>query len=360
MFSPRKLDPELEKLRNEVIGPPNLDTVLLHLQKVSSQIHASFIFEKEGKPILQKLCLLLSSTASGKIYADWQDFAAQLGLLQEQIRCIDHDFKGLEDPTYYVLLAYVQSPEATIEKILTALVKLERFDIINRMKESVTDFIGKLITDETTDHNLEIMRPKVIPRAPLVLSPMLKITLSPNEIGNKSSSTVHRTQDFKRTRNNKTTYGSIVMLTFAKNGEQTALDITKQFRSMEPKIGVILLKEQEKYVYSRGVEFVDDCFKQVNYIIPILTKDYVQQISSPTNLYNEENSTLDTKYLKYVFSLLRYEYINQDCCNSRVRCILPESETQNINKFDLHPTLQAWFKESDLKIFAERILLKKF
>lgn len=82
----RKLDPELEKLRKEFVGPPNLDAVLLHFQKLASQIHASFIFEKEGKPILQKLCLLLSSTASGKIYADWQDFAAHLGLLREQIR----------------------------------------------------------------------------------------------------------------------------------------------------------------------------------------------------------------------------------------------------------------------------------
>lgn len=62
---------------------------------------------------------------------------------------------------------------------------------------------------------------------------------------------------------NKATYGSVVMLTFAKDGEQSALNITKMFRSMKPKIGVLILKEQEKYVYSRGVEFVDDCFKQV-------------------------------------------------------------------------------------------------
>ena len=73
-------------MRDEIDGPPNLDTVLLSIQRLSSQVHASYLFEREGKSILQKLCLLLSSTATGKKYADWQDFAAYLGLLEEQIR----------------------------------------------------------------------------------------------------------------------------------------------------------------------------------------------------------------------------------------------------------------------------------
>lgn len=89
----RKFDPELEKLRDEVSGPPNLDTVLLRIQKLSSQVHASYLFANDGKPILQKLCLLLSATATGKLYADWQDFAAHLGLLGEQIRVRFYQFK---------------------------------------------------------------------------------------------------------------------------------------------------------------------------------------------------------------------------------------------------------------------------
>lgn len=56
------------------------------------------------------------------------------------------------------------------------------------------------------------------------------------------------------------------MLTFANDGVKCANNITKIFRSMVPKIGVLILNEQEKYVYSRGVEFVDDCFKQVIYV----------------------------------------------------------------------------------------------
>ena|SRR5436190_1539625 len=82
----RKLDPELEKLRNEVKGPPNLDTIILNIQKVSSRVHAAYLFENVGKPALQKLCSLVSSTATGKTYDGWPEFAAHMGLTMEQIR----------------------------------------------------------------------------------------------------------------------------------------------------------------------------------------------------------------------------------------------------------------------------------
>lgn len=75
----------MEKLRNEADGPPNLDTVNLNIQRESSRIHAAFFFEHIGKAVLQKLCLLLSSTATGKFYNGWQEFAAHIGLTIEQI-----------------------------------------------------------------------------------------------------------------------------------------------------------------------------------------------------------------------------------------------------------------------------------
>lgn len=63
----------------------------------------------------------------------------------------------------------------------------------------------------------------------------------------------------------KQRYGCIVMLTFADDGLSTAEYVTKIFRSKQPRIGVLILQEQEKGVYSRAEEFIDDCFKQVIY-----------------------------------------------------------------------------------------------
>lgn len=54
------------------------------------------------------------------------------------------------------------------------------------------------------------------------------------------------------------------MLTFADDSLETAQHITKIFRSKKSKIGVLILQEQENYVYSRAEEFIDDCFKQIN------------------------------------------------------------------------------------------------
>lgn len=57
------------------------------------------------------------------------------------------------------------------------------------------------------------------------------------------------------------------MLTFADDGKETAQHVAKIFRSKQPKIGVLILQEQENYVYSRAEEFIDDCFRQVEHYI---------------------------------------------------------------------------------------------
>lgn len=67
------------------------------------------------------------------------------------LQCIDYDFKGLQDPTYYVLLAYVQHTDATIDKILSTLQKIHRLDIINQIKDDITDLIDKISQRTTTD-----------------------------------------------------------------------------------------------------------------------------------------------------------------------------------------------------------------
>ncbi|XP_011253471.1 uncharacterized protein LOC105249590 [Camponotus floridanus] len=354
MFTKRKIDPELEKLRNEVQGPPNLDIIILNIQKISSRIHAGYLFEHVGKATLQKLCLLLSSTAAGKMYDGWQEFAAYMGLTMEQIRCIDYDFKGLQDPTYYVLLTYIQSPEATMDKIFSALQKMQRFDIINQIKDYVCDLIN-VLSQCATNEGFEIIQPGYLPKAPLVLSPILTRECKSGMKQNELKCTPYDIQQ----KNTKQRYGCIVMLTFADDGLPTAECITKIFRSKQPRIGVLILQEQEKGVYSRAEEFIDDCFKQVDYIIPILTRGYIERINNIAKIHEIYNN-LDEKYLKYIYSLLRYEYVKNQCCNNRVRCIVPDKDVCTVVRANLHPTLQAWFRESDIDAFVNNILFHKF
>ncbi|CAL7938137.1 unnamed protein product [Xylocopa violacea] len=352
MFAKGKFDPELEKLRREVDGPPNLDTVTLNIERAASQIHASYLFEHNGRPTLQKLCLLLSSTATGKTYSGWQEFATYMGLTMEQIRCIDYDFKGLQDPTYYVLLAYVQNVEATIDRILSALQKMQRFDVINRIKDDIYNLINE-ISQNTRTNESTISRPNSIPRAPLVLTPINFI----QKVQGNTVDSGHVTQD--NLQKAPQSYGCIVMLTFANDGLETVQHVAKIFRSKKPKIGVLILQEQENYVYSRAEEFIDDCFKQVNFIIPILTQGYIERVNNFNKTSAEDQNKLDAKYIKYIYSLLRYEYVRNQCINYRVRCIVPDKDVNTVVKAYLHPTFQAWFRESDIDAFVENILLQK-
>ena len=352
MCAKGNVDPELERLRQEVAGPPNLDAVALNIQSATARIHASYLFEHIGKPTLQKLCLLLSSTASGKTYSGWQEFAAHMGLTMEQIRCIDYDFKGLQDPTYYVLLAYVQHVGATIDKIFGALQKMHRLDVINQIKDSIFYLINAISQNTVVDEST-ILRSKTIPTAPLVLTPMdvtQKIPTRTTDSGHVSQNSLQKT---------KQDYGSTVMLTFADDGLKTAQHIAKIFRSKEPKIGVVILQEHENHVYSKAEEFIDSCYTQVKFIIPILTKGYMEKLNNPMISIEDQNK-LDTKYIKYIYSLLRYEYVKNQCINYRVRCIVPDNEISTVIRAIMHPTFQAWFRESNIDEFVENILLRKY
>ncbi|XP_076651162.1 uncharacterized protein LOC143358131 [Halictus rubicundus] len=341
MFAKSHVDPELEKLRNEVDGPPNLDTVALNIQRATCRIHASHLFEQVGRPTLQKLCLLLSSTATGKPYSGWQEFATHMGLTIEQIRCIDYAFKGLQDPTYYVLLAYVQHDGATIDKILSALQQMHRFDVINQIKDNISNLLDA-VQQETPVSDSTILMTKSIPRAPLILTPLESVQQMQTGAQKKKHS-----------------LGCIVMLTFAEDGLGTVEYISKLFRSHQAKIGVLILQEQERHVYSKAEEFIDNCFEQVNFIIPILTKGYLERIHNHTKIYSEDQNKLDSKYIKYIYSLMKLEYVKNVCVNFRVRCIVPDNEVHTILRANLHPIFQAWFKESCIDTFISNILLQK-
>ncbi|XP_011311146.1 uncharacterized protein [Fopius arisanus] len=485
-------DPDMEILRQELPGPPSLELSVVEIEKSGGKIHAAYLFEEEGIPVLQKMCLLISSTPTGKTYsATWQHFGAHLGLSREQMQCIEYDFKGLQDPTYYVLLTFVQSVDATMDKILEALMKMERWDIIHRLFECLKLFMNNLCRNIQDD---DFSRPECIPKVPLVLSPTIPLSiLNINRLSSKihtaylfgssgipmlqkicrsvgytpagktyngwqelglhlgltkaqlhyikndlkglqdpayyvlwifvqstdatmdkilnafikmnrldiidrlceplmlfikqlninSQSTgilrpkfvldvpsvltsISNSTDMNSGRINPiadegkiNNYGIIVMLTFTADGQEDAQNISRKFREKKPRIGVVTLQEQAKLVYCKAEEFIDDCFKQVNYVIPILTKGYVQRIIDANSFcYRSEENSLDSKYLNYVYSLLRFEYVQNNCYNYRVRCLVPDVQVPTVIKSDLHPTLQAWFRMSDINDFADNILLK--
>ncbi|XP_015600938.1 uncharacterized protein LOC107270431 isoform X2 [Cephus cinctus] len=346
MLAKRNVDPKLEKLRNEIDGPPNLDTLILNFVRQTSRIHAGYLFNPEGEQLRRELCLALSSTDTGKVYSNWQDFGAALGLTIEQIRAIKYYFIGPEDPTYFVLLTYVQSFDSTLDKIIFSLQKINRLDVINRIKDHIENLI-KALAHKGSD----IKRVNFMKRAPEILRPPKQgKEISIKKIEDKGI----KPQRIESGQH----YNSIVLLSFAKNDLQTANRIAKLFRNKEPKIGVIILQEQEEYVFSRGEEFIDDCLAQVHYIVPILTVDYIRAMNSSISQETLSLMELDHKYLKYIYTMIRNKFA-RNCLNKQVRCIIPDKEISEVLRFELNPVLKVWFRESDIDIIAEKISLKK-
>lgn len=47
----------------------------------------------------------------------------------------------------------------------------------------------------------------------------------------------------------------------------------------------------------------------------------MERIKNPRKVYIEDQNKLDAKYIKYIYSLLRYEYVSNQCVNYRVRYV---------------------------------------
>ena len=47
----------------------------------------------------------------------------------------------------------------------------------------------------------------------------------------------------------------------------------------------------------------------------------MERISNTKKVYIEDQNKLDAKYIRYIYSLLRYEYVRNQCINSRVRYV---------------------------------------
>lgn len=66
------------------------------------------------------------------------------------LQCIDYDFKGLQDPTYYVLLAFSQLADATMDKMILALQKIDRPDVIIRVADSFDNLVQEVFQNRSS------------------------------------------------------------------------------------------------------------------------------------------------------------------------------------------------------------------
>lgn len=362
----------MDDLRDNGKTKINADAVAARLQQKTSDIHAGWLFDYEGEPILQIICRYVGAPAAGKTHSPhWTEFANYLGEKQVtsvQQKNIENHLTRMETPVWWVLATYAQWDDATLARVIDALQQTKRKDVISLINNAVCALVDYINNDvRSEDNKTGIIRPATVPWVPLVLRPTLldirnkvekvykiiNVTSIPPIVEANGNEPINDPRGQRR----NVSFALIVMLTFADDGVAAAKRITKILRSHEPRIGVLSLNEQMHHVWESGREFVDDCLDQVDMIMPILTQGYLEAIKgSSTAQEPDEGFGKDQEWAKYIFTCFTSECIEDDCKNKRVRSIVPKENPQRPRKLDM--ALRSWCPEAEIQQFIQ-VFLKK-
>lgn len=110
------------------------------------KFHATLLFEPEGWQALKDICLGISGIPIHSSTKGWRDFAAELDLNFYEIGCISNYTH--EDYSELVLKAFAQDKNATIDKILQAIVNIQRWDVIRKSSKSLEYLYETILSKE--------------------------------------------------------------------------------------------------------------------------------------------------------------------------------------------------------------------
>ncbi|KDR22395.1 uncharacterized protein LOC110826926 [Zootermopsis nevadensis] len=388
-------NPELEAMRKTakekaVESLPNLEHRIAELQTKTSRLHSAFLFDdSHGLMTLQMLCRCLSSTRNSLNFAGWEEFGIHLGLNPLVIECIKHSFTS-QDPTYYILLAFVQHEDATLNKVVDALKEMGRLDVINRTINlmsgladdvmgshtnneesgyfSISDGHSDSLSDTEVSNRSSIIRPLSIPSAPFIFREIVsqRFISQPHTAIQTGNFEEENYQTAVAIRSRPTVqYACKVLLTFASDGLDTAQQIAREFRKKRENllhIGVVILNEHSDLVNNNPEQFISACFHQVDYVVPIITENYLKAIATRDNRIDSSMLCMDPKYVKYIYTLMSTYYLRNGCINDKIRCVVPDSSvhlTQN-HPVMIRPLFQVWVRASEVEQLSCRLLQYRF
>lgn len=151
------------------------------------------------------------------------------------------------------------------------------------------------------------------------------------------------------------------MLTFTYDCASIAILIAENLKKIRngKRIGVIMLEDHKELVYEQEELFVSKCFQGCHYVVPILSTQYLDLISSKDNGDCNVVDNLDHKYARYISSMMTTQYMAKNCRNTKIRCIIPHEILKDVlqhPEIELKPEFRTWKSSWDIEKFAEIIL----
>lgn len=174
-----------------------------------------------------------------------------------------------DDQTDMVLKVFRQSEKATIDKIVDAFIKLQRYDILKSLEDPLCnvaryfnkDDSGYQSNEKSTGHR-EIVRLKNMEND-------LPPALNKNMVLQKKDPDKHKQPMMQPATNNKKLFQNdtpILFLTFAQDGLPTAINIQEYVDSWTDIQGVkvITLNSKRDEIYQNPEKYIRECFEKVS------------------------------------------------------------------------------------------------
>ncbi|KAG7308772.1 hypothetical protein JYU34_006005 [Plutella xylostella] len=354
---------DIEEERNKEISE------LTRLSKKTCFLHTKLLYYRNAESELGAACHNAWRTIVKSVQGSqdcWRELGHYLGISQDDLNYIKHSIKN--DPTDIVLKLFMQDEDATLDKILDVLVKMKRFDILKKIEDPVTEMVAYFNKDEgksdTGYHsNNSASERKIITLKSLVndLPPALNKSINTEKKPNQPQQLppkVSETKNIERLKNDK----PILFLTFTEDGIETAMNIQDKVNDwFDMEVQVITLEDRRDDVIQNPEKFIREYFEKADYIVPLITTGYMDEINGYGPGVPSTSDNLDCKYVNFIYNLISNQYMHiTGCLNKKVRSVLPENaDVKVLRNISLYPALIPWTHEMS---FDEqfRIFLKDY
>lgn len=341
---------------------------LKSLSKKVYYLHTDILYYRNTESKMGAACYDAWRTLVKKVGGSpncWRELGCILGVAHDDLNYIMNSIK--EEQADMVFKVYRQNEKATLDKILEGLVKMQRYDILKALEDPLIiiseyfnkDDSGYQSGSKNTTHREIITLKNLVNELPPVLrSNADNVTKGftprkPNE---------HSLQPAASNNVKVLNEKPILFLTYAQDGLPTAINIQEYVDNWSDVQGVqvITLNNKREEIYQNPEKYIREYFEKADFIVPIITSGYLNEIQSHHTNVPNTSENLDHKYANFIYNLIVTHYIHATgCLNRKVRSVLPQNANVDLmKKIVMYPDLLPWTYETS---FDEQfqVFLKK-
>ncbi|XP_068633208.1 uncharacterized protein [Battus philenor] len=334
-------------------------------------LHTSILYYRNAKSNLGATCHEAWRTLIKKIGGTpntWKELGYSLGVSQDDLDYIMNTVR--DDPADTVLKVFMQNERATLDKVVNAFVKMKRYDILKAVDGPFRSLSQSFNKEDSGYHStskstgtreiISFTKNLTNDLPPALNKTVIIKSKDPNKPNKKPTLRPPIKTDTMKIENEQ----PILFLTFAEDGFITANNIKQYVESWTdiPEVKIITLNERREEVYQNPEKFIRDYFEKADYIVPVITTGYLNEIKSHTARVPSTNDNLDFKYVNFIYNLIVNHYVHASgCLNQKVRSVLPQNAEVNVLRdITMYPDLMPWTYEANFDENFKAFLNKEY